>query len=88
MTKVTVHTQEEMAKVFRHRGAPDYFYSSLGNYTPHPTDSENDIFDEAMKDLCHGSKYVVLCYKSDLVLMPGTEGNWGEKHWENRGSEQ
>ena len=65
MKKIVVHTQKEMAKVFKHHGAPCYLYSTLGNYTPYPTDTENDIFDEAMKDLCYGAKYVVLCYKEE-----------------------
>ena len=65
MIKVTVHTQEEMAKVFKHRGKPDKFFSTLGSYTPYPTDSENDVFDEAMKDFCQGSRYVTLIYNNE-----------------------
>ena len=50
--KVKATNQKEMANIFNKYGKPYEVISSEGSYTPYESDSENDVFDEAMNLLC------------------------------------
>lgn len=65
MRKIKVTSQNQMADVFKEYGAPDDIVSNVGGYTPYGTESENDIFDEAMRCFTFGAKSVTLIYKHD-----------------------
>lgn len=61
--KVKARNQEEMAEVFKMYGKPHDVISDVGSYTPCESDSENDVFDEAMYLLSrYRAKSVSLVY--------------------------
>ena len=60
--KVKATNQKEMANIFNKYGKPYEVISSEGSYTPYESDSENDVFDEAMNLICWGAKSVTLIY--------------------------
>ena len=61
--KVEARNQEEMAAIFKQYGKPHEVISGVGNYTPYESDSENDVFDEAMYLLSRwGAKSATLIY--------------------------
>lgn len=54
--------REELIEIFKKHGAPAEVVSDIGSYVPYESDSENQIFDEAMYMFCHGADIVSLIY--------------------------
>lgn len=55
-------SREDLIAIFTKHGRPIDVTSDIGSYTPYDTDSENDIFDEAMWLICSGADFVTLVY--------------------------
>ena len=54
--------RRELIDIFNEHHRPIEVKSSVGSYVPYDTDSENDIFDEAMFMFCNGAKIVTVVY--------------------------
>lgn len=64
--KRTYHarTREDLIAIFNKHGRPIKVTSDAGSYIPYDTDSENDVFHEAMLLLtCFGADIVTVVYQ-------------------------
>lgn len=54
--------REELILIINKHGKPQEVKSDIGSYVAYDTDSENDVFDEAMYQFCMGADIVSCIY--------------------------